>query len=161
MSEWWMWAALATYVTVLAYWIVSASKETAKRALPPPPASENAFAWERPTEDGRLEELKEQLSAERDKRERFFAMVAVMEKERDQWRDLFLKSSAEHANAQEMLESMLRYCEVGIRAAERSLTEAKLPIPKECLAVKKMTLSDAYRQRNAERAKGVAGAAKS
>jgi hypothetical protein len=161
MSEWWMWAALATYVTVLAYWIVSASKETAKRALPPPPASENAFAWERPTEDGRLEELKEQLSTERDKRERFFAMVAVMEKERDQWRDLFLKSSAEHANAQEMLEAMLMKAKGALDASQAAMEKNGVRVPEEVLKTRMLTLSDAYRQRNAERAKGVAGAAES
>ena len=64
-----------------------------------------------------LEEAQDRLKTlERINRE-YFEVIEKIEKERDQWKDMFFQQSAEHQTAQAMLQKMLADCAANLRAA--------------------------------------------
>lgn len=120
-----------------------------ERALRRRAASQHSGVQVSPSE---LAEAAKLVTEERLRADRYFKMVEAMEKERDEWRALYQKSSAEFGNAQEMLESMLAYCEKGLVAAEKVLTANKIAVPAEVRFPKQINLSQAFRKRRAEEA---------
>lgn len=72
-------------------------------------------------DDREVAELRSRLNMfERINRE-YFAVIEQMEKERDQWKEMFFTQSGEHQNAQAMLQKMLLDCSGNLRAALNQL----------------------------------------
>lgn len=67
--------------------------------------------------DTRLSEALDRLkTSERINRE-YFDVIERIERERDQWKDMFFTQASEHQNAQAMLQKMLTDCSNNLRGA--------------------------------------------
>lgn len=61
--------------------------------------------------------LQERLRVEERISREYFEVIERIEKERDQWKDMFFTQSSEHQNAQAMLQKMLADCSNNLRGA--------------------------------------------
>ena len=70
---------------------------------------------------GRIAELSEALKIEQRIGLEYFEVIERIEKERDQWKDMFFTQSSEHQNAQAILQKMLADCSANLRSSLRQL----------------------------------------
>lgn len=61
--------------------------------------------------------LQERLKTEERISREYFDVIERIERERDQWKDMFFTQSSEHQNAQAMLQKMLADCSNNLRGA--------------------------------------------
>lgn len=92
----------------------------------------------------------------------YFEVIERIERERDQWKDMFFTQSSEHQNAQAILQKMLTDCSNHLRASLRQLNFFRSGAELEPVASPQMleTLPSDLPERYGEKMKELASGAK-
>jgi len=98
---------------------INKAKAVARSLLETPPVVSEEEA-ENPLEK-RLQEVELRLKTMERISDEYFEVIERIERERDQWKDMFFTQSGEHQNAQAMLQKMLADSSSHLRSALKQL----------------------------------------